>query len=239
MIGWVELLAGNLDASTEFYRNVFGWKIEGWAPGYQVFETDGESPAGGLRGNAPDGTPSCVVYIYVPDVAAAQAQIEAAGGRKLTEPENIGSGMIGHFADPGGTIYGLADIKQEIGYIPVPLGGNPPAVENTICCVELYGGPDFAVTAKFFGDLFGWGTLETMPGYMSYDPGASVGGTFQSHTPGTRCLAYIYVADVAAKLAEIEAAGGKRMGDPMSMPGFGTFGYFTDPSGTPAGLIGP
>jgi hypothetical protein len=38
---------------------------------------------------------------------------------------------------------------------------------------------------------------------------------------------------------EIEAAGGKRTADPMSAPGMGTFGYFTDPSGTHMGPIGP
>jgi len=52
-------------------------------------------------------------------------------------------------------------------------------------------------------------------------------------------LAYISVNDVSSKIVEIEAAGGKRLGDPMSMMGMGTFGYFTDPSGTSMGLIGP
>jgi predicted enzyme related to lactoylglutathione lyase len=60
----------------------------------------------------------------------------------------------------------------------------------------------------------------------------------QSHTPATRGVAYIYATDVAATLTAIDAAGGKRMGDAMAMPGMATFGYFTDPSGTVVGLIG-
>jgi predicted enzyme related to lactoylglutathione lyase len=52
-------------------------------------------------------------------------------------------------------------------------------------------------------------------------------------------VAYIYVADVGKTLAEIEAAGGKRTADPMPIPGTATFGYFSDPSGTNMGLIGP
>ena len=96
-----------------------------------------------------------------------------------------------------------------------------------------------AAAGCFFSDLFGWGSLETMPGYTAFDPGASVGGVFQTHTPGTPALAYIFADNVAEKLAEIEDAGGKRLGDPMSMPGFGSFGYFKDPSGTSMGLIGP
>ena len=78
-----------------------------------------------------------------------------------------------------------------------------------------------------------------MPQYLAFDPGAGIGGVFQSHTPSLPAVAYIYVTDVAAKLAEIDAAGGKRMCEPMAMPGLGCFGYFTDPSGTSMGLIGP
>jgi len=77
-----------------------------------------------------------------------------------------------------------------------------------------------------------------MPHFMAFDAGASIGGVFQSHTPAMPAVAYIYVADVGATLSEIDAAGGKRMGEPMRMPGMGCFGYFTDPSGTSMGLIG-
>jgi predicted enzyme related to lactoylglutathione lyase len=78
-----------------------------------------------------------------------------------------------------------------------------------------------------------------MPQYIAFDPGTGVGGVFQSHTPALPAVAYVYAADVAAKLAEIEAAGGRRLGEPMRMPGAGCFGYFQDPSGTSMGLIGP
>src|SRR5262249_26936144 len=77
----------------------------------------------------------------------------------------------------------------------------------------------------------------TLPQYVAFDPGAGPGGLLQSHTPSMPALAYLYTADVQAKLAEIEVAGGKRMGEPMRMPGAGCFGYFKDPSGTSMGLI--
>ena len=74
---------------------------------------------------------------------------------------------------------------------------------------------------------------------MTFDPGAGPGGVFQSHTPSLPAVAYLFTKDVQAKLAEIEAAGGKRMGEPMRMPGAGCIGYFVDPSGISMGLIGP
>jgi predicted enzyme related to lactoylglutathione lyase len=44
---------------------------------------------------------------------------------------------------------------------------------------------------------------------------------------------------VDATLDAIDAAGGKRSAPPMRAPGMACFGYFTDPSGTHMGLIGP
>lgn len=237
-IGWIEIRANDLVASGTFYQEVFGWEIESFTPDYKVFKVRSGGPSGGLRGNSPDGTPACTPYIFAADVALAQADIVAAGGRKLTEPENIGGGWIGHFAAPNGVIYGLADMPVTQPHIPAPFGaGTKPGV-HSLCSLEMYGGPDLAATGKFFQDLFGWASADSMPGYRMFDPGVSLGGVFQGHTPGTPSMVYIYVEDVGAKLQEIEQAGGKRVGEPMGMPGV-TFGYFTDPSGTAMGLIGP
>ncbi|MCE2902474.1 MAG: hypothetical protein ACK6DP_18675 [Gemmatimonas sp.] len=77
-----------------------------------------------------------------------------------------------------------------------------------------------------------------MPQSLMFDPGAGIGGVFQSHTPATRGLAYVYADDVAATLTAIEAHGGQRLSEPMAVPGMATFGYFTDPSGTAMRLLG-
>jgi predicted enzyme related to lactoylglutathione lyase len=149
-------------------------------------------------------------------------------------------GKLARFKDAGGTIYGLTDagLPGPVPTIPMPIGSNPKPPAGAICHLEMYAA-DGTAAARFFGEQFGWGTLPTMPQYMAFDPGAGVAGIFQSHTPGLPALAYLYATDVEAKLAEIEAAGGKRLGPPMRMPGVGCFGYFKDPSETHMGLIGP
>lgn len=237
-IGWVELLAPDTEASGRFYATVFGWQIQDFMPGYKVFTAPHGGPSGGLRGHAPAGSPGCTPYIYVPDVAAAQAAILAEGGKKLTEPERIAGGVIAHFADPNGTIYGLSDVAVSQPRQPAPFGHAPRPGLHTVCSLEMYGGTDLEATGRFFTELFGWATLATMPQYRLFDPGISIGGVFQGHTPQLPALAYIYVEDVAAKLVEIEANGGRRMGEPMAVPGLTTFGYFSDPSGTAVGLMG-
>jgi len=132
----------------------------------------------------------------------------------------------------------LSDMAVSLPHQLAPFANAPRPGLHTICSLEMYGGADLEATGRFFAELFGWATQAMMPRYRLFDPGVSLGGVFQGHTPGTRALAYIYVDDLAAKLVEIEAAGGKRMGDPMSMPGVATFGYFSDPSGTAMGLMG-
>ena len=191
--------------------------------------------------NVPAGFPGMVPYIGVRDVDAMLSRVVAAGGTIERAAWKLpGIGKLARFKDPSGTIYGLTDALPPGGlpHVPMPLSPNPKPPAGVICSIEMYAA-DRTAAARFFGQLFGWGTLETMPQYMAFDPGAGVGGVFQSHTSTLPAVAYISTMDVEAKLAEIEAAGGQRLGEAMRMPGVACFGYFQDPSGTSMGLIGP
>ena len=235
----VVISANDMAASTRFYAALFGWQMHVMSPEL----TAAIPPAGpsiSLRANVPAGFPSSVPYLGVPDVAAALEGVVAAGGCVERAAWSVPMvGQLARFKDSSGTIYGLTNAlaPAALPRLPMPFGANPKPPVGTICSLEMYAA-DGAAAAGFFGTQFGWGTVETMPQYMAFDPGAGLGGVFQSHTPGTPAVAYIYVADVAAKLAEIEAAGGARMGNPMPIPGMACFGYFKDPSGSSMGLIG-
>ena len=236
----VVLSANKLADSTAFYSRVFGWQAHSMSPELTAVVAPA-GPSVSLRSNVPQGFPGMVPYIAVPDVEAALVRVVASGGKVERAPWVVPmAGTLARFKDRSGTIYGLieAAMPGDIPHMPMPFGSNPKPPAGAICSLEMYAA-DGAEAARFFGELFGWGTLATMPQYMAFDPGASVPGVFQSHTPVTPALAYIYAEDVGAKLMEIEAMGGRRMGDPMSIPGMGCFGYFTDPSGTSIGLIGP
>jgi predicted enzyme related to lactoylglutathione lyase len=239
-VALVVVSAKNLAAATAFYSKLFGWQVHPMSA-----ELAGAvAPAGpttALRSNVPAGFPGVVPYIAVEDVDAMLARVVGAGGTVERAARNVPMiGKLALFKDPAGTIYGLSDALTPGGHphVPMPFGSNPKPPAGAICSIEMYAA-DGDVAGRFFGELFCWGTLATMPQYLAFDPGAGVGGVFQSHTPTLPALAYIYATDVEAKLAEIEAAGGKRQGEPMQMPGVGCFGYFTDPSGTSMGLIGP
>jgi predicted enzyme related to lactoylglutathione lyase len=236
----VVVTANNLAASSTFYSKLFGWQVQPFSAELVGVVAPGGQPAA-LRSNVPAGFPGMVPYLGVRDVDAMLARVVAAGGAIERAAWKLpGIGKLARFKDPTGTIYGLTDAQPPgaLPHVPMPLGPNPKPPAGAICSIEMHAG-DGPAAARFFGDLFGWGTLATMPQYIAFDPGAGVGGVFQSHTPSLPALPYIYATDVEAKLAEIEAAGGKRMGEPMRMPEFGCFGYFQDPSRTNMGLIGP
>lgn len=239
-VALVVVSAKDLAAAGAFYSKLFGWQVQPFSPELAGVLAPG-GPTAALRANVPAGFPGMVPYIATPDVAAMLKRVVAAGGTIERAPFSVpGVGKLARFKDPAGTIYGLTDALTPGGHprIPMPIGSNPKPPAGAICHIEMYAA-DGAAAARFFGELFGWGTLATMPSYTAFDPGAGVGGVFQAHTPTLPAVAYFYTPDVQAKLAEIEAARGKRMGEPMRMPGAGCFGYFKDPSGTSMGLIGP
>lgn len=235
----VVISAKDLAASTTFYTRVFGWQMHTLSPEL----TAAVAPAGpgvALRTNLPDGFPGVVPYIGVPDVKEALGRITSAGGAVEREPWTVPTvGKLARFTDPSGTVYGVTEalMPGDSAHVPAPFGTNPRPAAGSLCSLEMYAA-DHAVAAKFFGDLFGWATKATMPNYLMFDVGAGIGGVFQSHTPVAPAMAYIYAPDVHGTLEQIEAAGGKRMGDAMRVPGLACFGYFTDPSGTAMGLIG-
>jgi len=236
----VVISANKLAASAAFYAKLFGWQIQPMSPELSAAVLPG-IPAAALRANVPAGSPAMVPYIAVPNLDAALARVVAAGGTVEWAPTSVPMvGKLARFKDPSGTIYGLTTVTMpgQVPHMPMPFGGNPKPPPGAICSVEMYAA-DGAAAAHFFDELFGWGALATMPQYMAFDPGAGPGGVFQSHTPAMPAVAYLWATDVEAKLAEIEAAGGKRLSEPMRLPGVACFGYFKDPSDTSMGLIGP
>lgn len=120
--------------------SVFGWQIQSFMPGYKVFTAPNGGPSGRLRGNAPDGSPGCTPYLHVGDVAAALSRIEAAGGKKLTEPQPIAGNVIAHFADPNGTIYGLSDMTVGLPHQPAPFWDAPRPGLHTIAASRCTAG---------------------------------------------------------------------------------------------------
>ena len=95
-----------------FYERVFSWSCG--TPG--SFEP-GNSKA--LGGNIREDSKETLLYIGVPDVAAALEDIESAGG-KIDVPrfEAAGVAVLGLFFDPAGNRMGLVEMDGDDPVIP-------------------------------------------------------------------------------------------------------------------------
>jgi predicted enzyme related to lactoylglutathione lyase len=98
---------------------------------------------------------------------------------------------------------------------------------------------DFARTSDFYAKLFEWKTDQNASGsYMKFDgaDGPSGGWVRADLVQSPGPIAYLTVDDLAAKLDEVEGAGGRVLVRSMPFAGGGEIGLFADPDGNVLGL---
>ena len=97
---------------------------------------------------------------------------------------------------------------------------------------------NFARTTEFYAQLFDWRTEQNASAsYMKLSGGALSAGWVRAdlvQAPGP--IAYLAVDDLAAKLAEVERAGGRVLVKKLPFAGGGEVGLFADPDGNIMGL---
>lgn len=99
---------------------------------------------------------------------------------------------------------------------------------------------------KFYESVFGWHTTQLGPEMGDYvlvdttetdenrmvkTPGTINGGFYQRQKDDEVPHLVISVDDLDGKIAMVQGAGGKVLGDPMDIPGIGRFAMFTDTEG--------
>jgi predicted enzyme related to lactoylglutathione lyase len=99
-IDYIEFNVADIARSKKFYGAAFGWSFTDYGPSYCEF-TDGRMKGGFDAGGAvtPGGP---LVVLYHSDLAAIQADIEAAGGRIVKPIFEFPGGRRFHFTDPDG-----------------------------------------------------------------------------------------------------------------------------------------
>jgi predicted enzyme related to lactoylglutathione lyase len=98
---------------------------------------------------------------------------------------------------------------------------------------------DFARTAAFYGDLFGWQTQQNAGAtYMKFDGGDGPSGGWvradMVQSPGP--IPYLVVADLQGTIDKVEKAGGRIIARRMPFAGGGEVGLVADPDGNVLGL---
>jgi len=113
LVGWRELLAGDLDTVWDFYAAQFGWtKAEAIPMGdmgpYQLFNT-GDGQQGAMMTKPPIiPHPHWGFYFNVPDIDAAAKAVTRNGGQIMMEPLEVPGGQwVLNATDPQGAAFGL------------------------------------------------------------------------------------------------------------------------------------
>ncbi len=96
-------------------------------------------------------------------------------------------------------------------------------------------------TGKEMGDYVTAWTAETDENRMVKTPGAINGGFFPKKPdwPAQYPSVVISVADIKAAMSKVTEAGGKVLGEPMEIPGIGSYVSFTDTEGNRVSLLQP
>ena len=108
--------------------------------------------------------------------------------------------------------------------------------------------------ADFYSTVFGWkmtqlgaemgnyllaGTTETDENNMVKTPGTINGGFYEKGQAGSSTHVVISVPDIRAHMEIVKKAGGTVEGEPVDIPGIGTYVMFHDTEGNRVGMLQP
>jgi uncharacterized protein len=109
-LSWNDLITPDLEASADFYRAVFGWRIEETpgSDGQYWSISNGERLNGGLMPMPPGAHPAWNLYFAVDDADAAVARAGELGGETVMGPMDIPNGTrLAVIRDPQGAVFSV------------------------------------------------------------------------------------------------------------------------------------
>jgi predicted enzyme related to lactoylglutathione lyase len=108
-VDWFELSCTEPEKAWDYYRELFGWTVEGNAGGQFVHgEVDTGSQVRGGIGSSPDGRPHVALYAAVSDVQKYLEVAESLGGSIVMPATQVDEHTtIGLILDPQGTTFGI------------------------------------------------------------------------------------------------------------------------------------
>jgi uncharacterized protein len=239
---WVDLSSQDAAGSREFYSKLFGWQVDvnpdPQYGGYGRALVKGRDAAGISPAQSPDQPTAWSLYIGTDDADEAARAVEAAGGKVIAPPFDVGDqGRMAVFQDPAGAFISV--------WQPTRMGGFQAEGSNTFGWAEL-NARGIEKALPFYEQVFGWGTKRSpVPGGPEYiefrQDGQSIAGATEmspmipSGTP-SYWLVYFDADDIKTTFDKAIGLGGRELLAPQSYPG-GEFAIIADPQGAAFGLF--
>lgn len=238
---WFELVSGNPKKAQAFYREVLGWKVQGFPMGDQTYEmiVAGETMVGGYAAPKSGRRSHWISYVAVDDVDAAVKTAVANRGKVVDPPYEIpGVGRTARIADPQGAE--VCPFKSATGDPP-----DEDASQGRFFWNELHTtDPESALA--FYGKVVGFSSraMDMGPGgtyHILEKNGVGRGGATSHIPPGAapHWLPYVFVDDPDATLATARKLGATIQVGPDDIPGVGRFGVLEDPTGAVLAIMKP
>lgn len=246
---WYELMTTDLDAASDFYAAIVGWRPQDFPgdpamPRYVVMNA-GERGVGGIMKipveAGPDMHPAWVGYIHASDTDAATEAVGQAGGTICRAPDDIpGVGRFSVVADPQGAVFNFLQ----------PNGPDQPPVPMTtpghVGWHELYT-TDWRKAFAFYSGQFGWTKdrefdMGEMGIYQIFAvDGETKGGMMDKpkQIPNAAWLFYFNVPSIDTAAAIVADRGGKVLTGPTEVPGGSWIVQCQDPQGAHFALVAP
>jgi uncharacterized protein len=242
---WYELMTTDMKAAEAFYKAVVGWNaapFDGAGQPYTMFNRGGDVSVGGMMTKPADvkAPPFWAMYIGVPKLEDAAANIERHGGKRHTEVITVPNvGRMQMFMDPQGAAFYI--------YEPASHDQRPEtAAEIGEASWHELMTTDAPAAMTFYQQVFGWQPTETMDmgpagTYQMFNrPHGMIGGIMpkppeMANVPPNWQI-YFRVPDADAAAERIKANGGKILNGPMEVPGGDRVLTAADPQGAVFGL---
>ena len=181
---WIDTSQPDPDAAAEFYSGLFGWEIEDTMPSgssgkYLMARIRGRDAAAiGSQSEGAPGAATWNTYIQVESADDTAEQVRAAGGSVISEPFDVfDAGRMAVFADPQGAVFCVWQPKDMPGATVVNEHGSVNF--NDLHTNDVEG------AKKFYGEVFGWDTLDMGGGSATWTMKA-YGDHLEENDPGIR-----------------------------------------------------
>jgi uncharacterized protein len=233
---WVDLGTADLEDAKRFYTTLFGWTAHVSGDdygGYTIFALDGR-PVAGAGPLFGEGQPTAwSTYIATADSDTIAARVDAAGGKILVAPFDVGDqGRMAAFLDQAGAPFSV----WQPGTMP---GAEIFDVPGAVTWNELVT-RDVEGSAAFYGAVFGWTVRGGAAGSSQYvifeHDGTPVVGLQPMTGPdwpddlSPHWMVYFAVADCDATVEHAYALGGQVVRPPTTIE-TGRFAVLEDPEG--------